>query len=89
MIMEGREPVTECICYELSKLMGINCAEYKLEDKDGELLSLSKWFYDEREENFYSANKLMRILGITRENLYNKLIERIQEVKKCLSQNQK
>jgi len=40
------EPVTECICYELAKLMKIDCAEYALEDDNGELLSVSKWFYD-------------------------------------------
>ena len=33
------EPVTECICYELAKLMGIPSAEYYLEEKDAESVS--------------------------------------------------
>ena len=74
------EPVTECICYELAKQMGIDCAEYSLEEQDGELLSISKWFYDESIERFYSANRLMRILGLTRENLYDKLINNIEDI---------
>ena len=69
------EPVTECICYELAKLMGIPSAEYYLEEKEGVLLSLSKWFYNDEEEEFYSANRLMRILKISKENLYYKLIK--------------
>lgn len=74
------EPVTECICYEIAKQMGIECAEYSLEEQDGELLSISKWFYDESIERFYSANKLMRILGLTRENLYDKFINNIEDI---------
>ena len=75
------EPVTECICYELAKLMKIDCAEYTLEDDNEELLSVSKWFYDDRKEKFYSANKLMKILGISRENLYDNLISNITDIK--------
>lgn len=74
------EPITECICYELAQLMGIDCAEYSLEEDNGELLSISKWFYDEEEEKFYSANKLMKILGITRDDLYNKFINNIEDI---------
>ncbi|NFQ38146.1 HipA domain-containing protein [Clostridium botulinum] len=74
------EPITECICYELANLMEINCAEYTLEEVDDELVSISKWLYDESKEKFYSANKLMRILGITRDDLYNKLISNIKNV---------
>lgn len=74
------EPVTECICYELAKLMGIDCAEYTLEDdNNGGLFSASKWFYDETKEKFYSANKLMKILDISRENLYSKLVNNIKK----------
>lgn len=69
------EPITECICYELAKLMGIPCAEYYLESKDNELLCVSKWFYDEDKEKFYSANKLLRILGLNRDNLYYDFIK--------------
>lgn len=76
------EPVTECICYEIAKQMGIDCAEYLLKEKDGELLSISKWFYNENVEIFYSANKLMKISNITRENLYNKLINNIYGIQK-------
>jgi hypothetical protein len=76
------EHVTECICYELAKLMQIDCAEYKLENET--LFSFSKWFYNE-EERFYSANKLMRILHIHRENLYNKLIEAFPQIKMDLN----
>jgi serine/threonine-protein kinase HipA len=79
------EPVTECICYELAKLMGIDCAEYTLEEKYGELLSLSKWFYDDTKEKFYSANKLMKILDISRENLYENLIGNISNIKQDLN----
>jgi len=60
--------------------MGIPCAEYSLEENDNELVSVSKWFYDESKEIFYSANKLMRILGITRDNLYYKLITNVDNV---------
>lgn len=60
--------------------MGLDCSEYKLEEDNGELLSISKWFYDETEETFYSANKLMRILGITRDNLYNNFINNIENI---------
>jgi hypothetical protein len=79
------EPVTECICYELAKLMGIDCAEYMLEKRNGRLVSVSKWFYNEEEERFYSANRLMRILGISRENLYNKLVEAFPQTKMDLN----
>lgn len=79
------EPVTECICYELANLMEIDCAEYTLEEKQGKLFSVSKWFYDEEEENFYSANKLMRILNISRDNLYNKLVEAFPQIKTDLN----
>lgn len=79
------EPVTECICYELAKLMGIDCAEYILEEDNEELLSVSKWFYDETKEKFYSANKLMRILGISRENLYDKLVKNIPAIEQDLN----
>lgn len=79
------EPVTECICYELSKLMGMDCAEYTLEKRNGRLVSVSKWFYNEEEERFYSANRLMRILGISRENLYNKLVENFPNIKMNLN----
>ena len=79
------EPVTECICYELAKLMGIDCAEYRLEEDNSGLLSVSKWFYDDDKEKFYSANKLMKILGISRENLYSKLINNIPNIKQDLN----
>lgn len=79
------EPVTECICYELAKMMGIDCAEYILEKRNGRLVSVSKWFYNEEEEQFYSANRLMRILGISRENLFNKLVEAFPEMKMNLN----
>lgn len=75
------EPVSECICYELAKQMGIDCAEYTLEGSGEELLSVSKWFYDDTKERFFSANKLMRILGISRENLYDNLISNIPNIK--------
>ncbi len=74
------EPVTECICYELAKLMGIACAQYELEEKEGRLFSVSKWFYNEEEEHFYSGYKLMKILNISKENLYFKLIEQFPAV---------
>ncbi|MBU3105117.1 HipA family kinase [Clostridium gasigenes] len=74
------EPVTECICYEFAKEMGIECAEYTLEEHDGELISISKWFYDESIEKFYSANRLMRILNLTRDDLYNKFIDNIEDI---------
>lgn len=76
------EPVTECICYEIAKEMGIHCAEYLLEESNGDILSISKWFYDETLETFYSANKLMKISNLTRENLYNNLIANIQGIQK-------
>ncbi|MGL4876008.1 MAG: HipA family kinase [Clostridium sp.] len=76
------EPVTECICYEIAKEMGIDCAEYLLEENNGDILSVSKWFYDESVETFYSANKLMKISNLTRENLYNKFIDNMQGIQK-------
>jgi hypothetical protein len=79
------EPVTECICYELAKLMGIDCAMYTLEENNEELLSVSKWFYDETKEKFFSANKLMKILEISRDNLYDNLISNIPNIKQDLN----
>jgi len=79
------EPVTECICYELAELMEIDCAKYSLEICESELVSVSEWFYDETEEKFYSANKLMKILNISRENLYEKLVKNIPNIKENLN----
>lgn len=79
------EPVTECICYELANLMGVKCAEYSLEEKNKVLYSVSKWFYDEEKESFYSANKLMKILKLDRNNLYNELIQVFPQVKMDLN----
>ena len=45
------------------------------------ILSSSKWFYNDEFESFYSANKLMRILKIPRENLYSKLISDFPQLK--------
>lgn len=74
------EFVIECICYELVKLMGIDCVEYILEDdNNGGLFLVFKWFYDEIKEKFYSVNKLMKILDILRENLYSKLVNNIKK----------
>lgn len=75
------EPVTECICYELSKLMNISCAEYFLEENNDDVLCVSKWFYDESEESFYSANRIMKILNISKKDLYNSLIQNMPQCK--------
>ncbi len=75
------EPVTECICYELSKLMNIPCAEYFLEVNNDEVLSVSKWFYDESKETFYSANRLMKIFNIKRENLFSYIMNEMPQCK--------
>ena len=79
------EPVTECICYELAKLMGVPCAEYYLESKGEELLCVSKWFYDENKEKFYSANKLLRILELNRDDLYYTFIKYAPNVEQDLN----
>lgn len=79
------EPVTECICYELAKLMDIPCAEYRLEDSDSGLLCVSKWFFDEKKEKFYSANKLLRILELNREDLYHTFIKYAPNVEQDLN----
>lgn len=79
------EPVTECICCDMARLMGIDCAEYTLEENCEELLSVSKWFYDETKEKFFSANKLIKILDISRENLYDNLISNIPNIKQDLN----
>ena len=79
------EPVTECICYELAKLMGISCAEYYLEENDDDLLCVSKWFYDETKERFYSANKFLRILELNRKDLYYTLINHMPDVEQDLN----
>lgn len=79
------EPITECICYELANLMGIPCAEYYLENEGDEILCVSKWFYDENKEKFYSANKLLRILELSRENLYNTFIKYAPSIEQDLN----
>lgn len=61
------EPVTECICYELAKLMKIDCAEYTLED-DYEVV-VSKY------SKYLSKKRVEFILKL--------LKERIEVVKKC------
>lgn len=71
------EPVTECICYELAELMNIPCAEYFLEESDNKVLCVSKWFYDESKEYFYSTNKLMKIMNLSRNDLYSSLVNKM------------
>ena len=52
-----------------------------MEDNNKEILSISKWFYDETKETFYSANRLMKILKIKRENLYSYIVKNMPQCK--------
>lgn len=76
------EPVTECICYEFGKLLGIDVAEYTLDIKDvvynnkeykNTTVCRSKWFLAQNEE-FSSIRSLY--VNSNKTEVYNEITER-------------